>query len=102
MIYPSKATLTIMGQLHPSNLVDVVDLVILINGTRHPTLSGEYSVLSIVDDLSNSGFTTTLELVRKENVPNIDYEIYVSNPTNGKASKTEQDRVEADGYNTNK
>lgn len=102
MIYPSKATLTIMGQLHPSNLLDVVDLVILINGTRHPTLSGEYSVLSIVDDLSNSGFTTTLELVRKENVPNIDYEIYVSNPTNGKASKTEQDRVEADGYNTNK
>ena len=101
MIYPSKATLQIMGQIQPSNLMDVVDLIILINGTKHPTLSGEYTVLSIIDDVSNSGFTTTLELVRKEDTSKITYETYVTNPKKGKASTTSKTISEANGSTVN-
>lgn len=101
MIYPSKATITIMGQIQPSNLLDVVDLIIFINGTKHPTLSGEYTVLGITDNVSSSGFTTTLELVRKEEVQNLKFETYVTNPTNGKASKNDQARTDANYEGTN-
>lgn len=91
MIYPSKATMTIMGQLeHPNNLLDIIDVVVLINGTRHPTLSGEYSILSINDTVNSSGYTTTFELVRKEKLSDINLEIYVTNPSNGKASKNDE------------
>ena len=101
MIYPSKATLQIMGQIEPSNLLEVVDLIILINGTKHPTLSGEYTILSVVDDVSNSGFTTTLELVRKEDVSKVKLETYVTNPKNGKASTTSKTISEASASTTN-
>lgn len=64
LVYPFKATLRVLGQLNVSYLCDEINVTILINGTEHPAFSGKYSVIGIVDELSDSGFTTTLELVR--------------------------------------
>ena len=92
MLYPFKATMNIMGQIEPSNLLNVVDIIVLINGTRHPTLSGEYTVLSVIDEVNNNGFTTQLELIRKTDTAEYLDKIsaYVTNPIDGKASQTQQ------------
>ena len=65
MIYPFEAELQILGQLTCSHLLDVIRVVVIINGTEHPVLSGTYTIKSITDELSESGFTTTLGLLRQ-------------------------------------
>jgi hypothetical protein len=97
MIYPSQATMTILGQIQPSNLLDIVDVIVLINGTRHPTLSGEYTVTAINDNVSDNGFTTELTMVRKENTTEYlaDKSAYYTNDSSGIASQT-QDKIDKD------
>ena len=85
MLYPLKGSITIMGQIRPSNILDTITLYILINGAVHPTLSGEYTVLGITDNLDSQGFTTTLELARNTE-SGVVFEPYVTNSISGRAA----------------
>lgn len=82
LVYPFKATMTVMGQLEPCSLLDRISVVILINGVQHPAMTGEYVVLGVTDNVSmDGGFTTTFELERvctPDQAAN--YETYVTNP----------------------
>lgn len=92
MIYSSySATMTIMGQLRPNNLLDIIYLVVYVNGTEHPTLSGHYKVMGIIDNVSSSGFTTQLQLIRElSNTENMStMETYITSPTDGKAGQVQ-------------
>lgn len=70
MIYPFEASMTVVGQINPSHLLDIIYVTILVNGVEHQVLSGEYMILEITDEISSSGFTTTLRLIR-QNLSNI-------------------------------
>lgn len=61
--YPYKATLTVMGL--PADFVIGDHLIInpYLNGILHHT-GGEYMIQGITDNVSSSGFTTELNLVR--------------------------------------
>lgn len=65
MLYPFEATMEIIGQTHPNELLDVIYVTIMLNGTKHETLSGEYKILEISDEISASGFTTTFRMIRQ-------------------------------------
>ena len=87
LVYPFKAKMTVMGQIQPNQLLDIIYVVILVNGTEHPSMTGEYKILSIVDNLDSSGFTTEFELVRvASSVQEARYETYVANSENSPAS----------------
>lgn len=66
MIYPFEATMTVVGQLQPSHLLDIISVTVFINGTEHKVLSGDYMILEITDEISSSGFTTTFKLIRQD------------------------------------
>ena len=87
MLYPVKGSITIFGQIDPNFLMDIIYLHLYINGTIHPTLSGEYMVLGVNDEISSSGFTTTLDLVRKVTDTGAELEQYVTNSSTGSAAK---------------
>lgn len=61
--YPIKATLKIKGVLRPTILMSKVRLNILFYGNKH-VYSGLYIITSQVDNISESGCRTTLELTR--------------------------------------
>ena len=88
LIYPMSASMKVLGQIEPNNLLDVIEVNVYINGTKHPSLSGEYSVTSVIDEVDSNGFYTTFELVRAEYSNTIKYEKYVTNPADGKAAET--------------
>lgn len=67
MIYPYEATLQIVGQTVKNELLDVIHITVLLNGTVHQTLTGNYQILEINDEISSSGFTTEFRLVRQVN-----------------------------------
>lgn len=95
MLYPFEADLEIMGQIFPSNMLDIIYVVVKINGTEHPTLTGSYKVLEITDNINSSGFTTNLHLLRETNGIGSsieDVEKYVTNPESGNARAT-QDNI---------
>lgn len=101
MTYSSySATLTIMGQLRPSNLLDIIYLIVYINGTPHPVLSGHYKVIEIIDSVSSSGFTTQLQVIRELDTPvdGAELETYVTSPATGKAQLV-QDNIDATSTN---
>lgn len=64
MLYQFEATMTILGQIVPNQLLDIIEVVITINGTPVPELTGQYQILEINDSVSEGGFTTTFNLIR--------------------------------------
>ena len=64
MLYPFEASMTIIGQIVPSQLLDIIQVVVLLNGTEVPVLTGKYQILEIVDNVSSSGFHTTFKMRR--------------------------------------
>ena len=92
MLYPYEATMTVLGEIDPHNLMDIIYIVVKFNGTEHQVLTGSYQILEITDDISSSGFTTTFRMVRESssalNVSN-KLENYVTNEEGGSASHTD-------------
>lgn len=64
--YPISATLTIKGLLRASMLMTHIRLNVYFYGRKH-TSSGLYVITKQVDDISESGFRTTLNLTRISN-----------------------------------
>ena len=64
MLYPFEASMTIIGQIVPSQLLDIIQVVVLLNGTEVPVLTGKYQILEIIDSVSSSGFHTTFKMRR--------------------------------------
>lgn len=64
MLYPFEATMTVLGQIKVSQLLDIIYVVVTINGTDVQPLTGKYQIIEINDSVSESGFTTTFKLVR--------------------------------------
>lgn len=64
MVYQFEATMTVMGQIQPNQLLDIIYVVVSLNGANVPHLTGEYQILEVTDSISESGFTTTFRLVR--------------------------------------
>lgn len=64
MLYPFEASMTVIGQIVPSQLLDIIQVVVLLNGTEVPVLTGKYQILEIIDDISSSGFHTTFKMRR--------------------------------------
>lgn len=96
LVYPFKAQMTVLGQIEPNQLLDTIYVVVLVNGTPHPSMTGEYQVLSITDNISSSGFTTEFELIRVVNeVQELNYETYVRNFPKGPAARLESAMKEA-------
>ena len=61
--YPIKASITFKGLLKPAILMSYVRLNVLYYGRKH-VASGVYVVTSQTDRISESGFSTTLGLMR--------------------------------------
>lgn len=64
LCFPYEATMTVVGQTECNQLLDKIQVNIMFNGVPHPGLSGQYVILEINDELSDSGFTTTFRLLR--------------------------------------
>lgn len=62
--FPFEATMTVIGQTKLNKLLDKVHVVVMLNGAEHPGLTGDYVILGIEDDVSESGYTTTFRLLR--------------------------------------
>ena len=62
--FPVEATLTIKGLTRPSMLMTYVKLNVLFAGGVKHISSGMYIITKQVDSISNSGYTTTLTLLR--------------------------------------
>ena len=61
--FPVSATITLKGLLRPATLMEYVRLNVLFFGKKHIS-SGLYIVTKQVDDVSSSGYKTTLSLTR--------------------------------------
>lgn len=64
--FPIKATITIQGLLRPAMLMQYVRLNIIFPGGRKHIGSGLYIVTQEIDNISTSGYRTTLSLTRIE------------------------------------
>ena len=62
--YPISATLTIQGLLRPATLMQYLRLNVIFPGGHKHVSSGLYIVTKQVDDISESGYRTTLSLTR--------------------------------------
>jgi hypothetical protein len=62
--YPISATIRVQGLLRPASLLQYVRLNVLFPGGNSHISSGLYIVTKQVDDLSGSGYFTTLSLTR--------------------------------------
>lgn len=62
--FPFKATMQVIGQIDCNQLMDRITVNVFVNGLEHPGLSGMYTILGIEDELSDSGFTTTFDLLK--------------------------------------
>lgn len=65
--YPISATIRIQGLLRPAQLMQHVRLNVVFPGGKQHISSGLYIVTKQVDDLSESGYHTTLGLTRIAN-----------------------------------
>ena len=63
--FPISATMTVIGQTECNQLMDRVKVNVYVNGLQHIGLTGTYVIMSIEDDLSDSGFTTTFGLTKQ-------------------------------------
>lgn len=86
MLYPFEASMTIIGQIVPSQLLDIIQVVVLLNGTEVPVLTGKYQILEIIDSVSSSGFHTTFKMRRfvEDETVNL-LETSVATPSDGSA-----------------
>ena len=93
MLYPYEADMTIVGELKPHQLLDTIYVVVKLNGTEHPTLTGTYQILDISDHVGSDGFTTTFHLIREvDSHMAVEHtlENYVTNAEGGSAHQTMQ------------
>lgn len=103
MLYQFEATMTIMGQIRPNQLLDIIEVVITINGTEVPELTGRYQILEINDSVSEGGFTTTFRLIRyvpEETEVMNNVETPVSPSTNAPSEKVQTAIEQTDPRNT--
>ena len=89
--YPFEASMSVIGQLECNQLMDVIRVNIFVNGVQHPTLSGDYIIQGIEDDLSMDGFTTTFNLHRYNySISDEDVPDRVTNYSEGRAFQNQQ------------
>ena len=81
-----SATMTVIGQTECNHLLDRITVNVFINGVPHIGLTGDYIILGITEDLSDSGFTTTFELQRAVETEPLEND-FVSTPLEGTAAK---------------
>ena len=81
-----SATMTVVGQTECNKLLDKITVNVFINGVPHVGLTGNYVILGITEDLSDSGFTTTFELQRAVETEPLEND-FVSTPLEGTAAK---------------
>jgi hypothetical protein len=62
--YPISASLTIQGLLRPAQLMQYLRLNVVFPGGNKHVSSGLYIVTKQVDDISETGYTTTLSVTR--------------------------------------
>lgn len=97
--YPTSATLQILGELYPHHLLDYIYIVVYLNGTEHSVLSGEYQIIEITDELSDSGFFTTFKLVRREiSDKNSETETFIANSESGNSAKVDKNVKQANNF----
>lgn len=62
--FPFEASMTVVGQTKVNYLLDRIRVTVILNGATDVLLTGEYVILGIEDDISDSGYTTTFRLLR--------------------------------------
>lgn len=62
--FPYKASMTILGQIKCNHLLDTIRINVWVNGKLHVGITGDYIITGIRDSLSESGFTTSFDLLR--------------------------------------
>jgi hypothetical protein len=84
--FPFEADMTIVGQTDCNELMDTIEVLVYVNGSKHILFSGKYIITDISDELSENGFTTTFKLLKSvpdtydvSNAPN-----YVSTSDTGR------------------
>lgn len=89
--FPFQATMTVIGQLDCNKLMDRITVNVFVNGLEHVGLSGLYTILEVEDNLSESGFTTTFQLLKitKQDASSGLPDFY-TNDKNGVAYKNQQ------------
>lgn len=60
--FPFTATMTVVGQTKLNHLMDKIRVTIMFNGSINELLTGDYIIMGITDELSDSGYTTTFDL----------------------------------------
>ena len=65
--YPISATIKIQGLLRPAQLMQYLRLNVIFPGGNKHISSGLYIVTKQIDDISASGYTTTLSITRISN-----------------------------------
>lgn len=88
-----NATMTVVGQTECNQLLDKITVNVFVNGVPHVGLTGDYIIMSISEDLSDSGFTTTFELQRAVESISLENDL-VATPTNGQAAKDAKNLVD--------
>ena len=54
--------MTVVGQTKLNHLMDKIRVTIMFNGAINELLTGDYIIMGITDELSDSGYTTTFDL----------------------------------------
>jgi hypothetical protein len=54
--------MTVFGQTELTHLLDMIRVNVVFNGAVNKLLSGNYIIMGVTDEISDSGFTTTLEI----------------------------------------
>ena len=60
--FPFSASMTVFGQTELTHLLDMIRVNVVFNGAVNKLLSGNYIIMGVTDEISDSGFTTTLEI----------------------------------------
>ena len=95
--FPFEATMTVIGQVDPNQLLDSITVNVTVNGVPHKVMSGKYTILGIEDDISDGGFTTTFRLLKDEwAVNNDDIADVYSNDRNSTQVKKNQEALDDD------
>lgn len=63
--FPFEIQITIAGQTELCSLLSRVALTVLINGSPHSVASGNYIVFEVNDEISSSGYKTSLTLFKE-------------------------------------
>ena len=88
-----SATMTVVGQIECNKLLDKITVNVFVNGVPHVGLTGDYIIMGITEDLSDSGFTTTFELQRAVESISLENDL-VATPGNGQAADDAKNLVD--------